>query len=835
MNVKKFNEIPEISPLVPISYSMSINPNKKSKISVLNLEKLVKDFSLDITLDNNEVIHNVVPGFISKSLYQVQNDKSKVNFSYTFPPKGPIEPGFSCIYCEKNGPDYHKINCHRPFNSSLILSEENTRFPGAAEGTSYDLIIKKRGQKKIASKRTRSEVFTDNLELFYEYSDETKCVIRISKNGSIMINYAKFDDIDLPERLMFNINKVKDAIIIKPYLINLSYKYMVTGQFNIFPQQYNQRLMINLNIIDNNLWQISLFKKKLNDKTIFIINKNYYFVNKYKYNSGEIVSRNNKQTNPFILFTLIHPSDLSIKYTIMIYVRGSVQIKASYTDKEPHPVELELNAIYNFLKKLISSILIYSIESNFPLIIEDSKTPKKSKINNTVDGKQPQACQKRSGTRPGSGNFRPEPYSFSGVCPMPGYYNTPGGKERPDGKFEPCCRLLKESGEDSYENYAKTLYNGFTVNLPDNLSSVYTPGTKILEKRGFSGLKNMTKKQIVSFMEDNGYINDNDLFKNKESYNSLKIQVIGELQTFVYIQKKKSTLNSLNKLVEHAYMISPINNNTIFVKLFFNKTGNGFFINNFNDVAEAGIDDITLANTIIEGYVYPFEEWMFYAIDIVYHKGENVYQLNFYNNSKNNRYHFLKYITEYLKTKIPIELNYDLNIVNGSKYYLTSEETSSLLFMPLDTGNIFLWSDNLHDSNNTISLNVQFLEKNRWVISIGSRKIPTNLLEQGLKNDIEIPMSFSKRYLKDESAIVLFKINLNRTDHKIEQRKPFTPLNVLEYNINSYEEVITIIESINNPIPRTVFTELTNPPGFVLDHFAYYFDGVGKKLKVETA
>ena len=102
MNVKKLNEIPEISPLDLGFYSMSINPNKKSKITILNLEKLVNDFPLT----------QVLPGFISKSYFQVQKDETKVDFSYSFPPKGPIEPGFTCMYCEQNGPNYHTINCY---------------------------------------------------------------------------------------------------------------------------------------------------------------------------------------------------------------------------------------------------------------------------------------------------------------------------------------------------------------------------------------------------------------------------------------------------------------------------------------------------------------------------------------------------------------------------------------------------------------------------------------------------------------------------------------------------------------------------------------------------
>ena len=80
----------------------------------------------------------------------------------------------------------------------------------------------------------------------------------------------------------------------------------------------------------------------------------------------------------------------------------------------------------------------------------------------------------------------------------------------------------------------------------------------------------------------------------------------------------------------------------------------------------------------------------------------------------------------------------------------------------------------------------------------------------------------------------IFKINLKKTDYTIEQRKPFTPLEILPSQINTYPEVITILESINNPINLSVFTELTTPPGFVLDHFAYYFNGIGEKLKVES-
>ena len=58
-----------------------------------------------------------------------------------------------------------------------------------------------------------------------------------------------------------------------------------------------------------------------------------------------------------------------------------------------------------------------------------------------VDGKQPQKCHNRTGTV-GSGEVRPVPYSFYGVCPMPGYRVI--GLKRDDGLYEPCCKKLNK-------------------------------------------------------------------------------------------------------------------------------------------------------------------------------------------------------------------------------------------------------------------------------------------------------------------------------------------------------------------------------------------------------
>ena len=55
-----------ISELKPLTYSMLINQDKKNKSTVLNLQKLVTDFKLDIKLSNNVVEKTNVNAFISK-------------------------------------------------------------------------------------------------------------------------------------------------------------------------------------------------------------------------------------------------------------------------------------------------------------------------------------------------------------------------------------------------------------------------------------------------------------------------------------------------------------------------------------------------------------------------------------------------------------------------------------------------------------------------------------------------------------------------------------------------------------------------------------------------
>ena len=833
------NKKPVISDLIPLTYSMLINQDKKNKTTVLHLEKLVTNFKLDITLKNNVSEIKSIPAFISKSYYQIQNlDKpDKSDFSYNYPPKGPIESNFMCQYCEKEGPSYHTESCRRPFNTSLILINETSKYPGAEVGTSYDLLVKKSGQKKIVSKRARSQMFTDNVEIFYQNENEQQTVIRISRNGTINIISASMNDTELPDLVVYRINQINGAVVSPPFTIKEKYKYLISAQCNIFPEKFNKELLINLNTLNSNLWNIPLFKKKVQNKDVFMLTRSeYFFVSKYNYNSGEQFSKSNKITNPFIQFTLISPTHPDIKTSVMIYIRGAVQLRSSYVNTENRSKPLEysiLQNVYTFLKELLTQIIIYSHEANFDIITTEIKPTKKSKIPNMVDGGQPKTCHNRAGSVAGSGDFRPVPYSFYGVCPMEGYYVPPRGNKRPDGKFEPCCKKLKDSGQDSKTRYNNMILNGYPDGLYDETvtpddSAVFVPGTKIIEPRSFPGLRNMPDDQLMSCMENSGYIRKSNVF-DKE-YNNFKVSANVPKLTF----KKYKSLLQLDTFTKNAYMVTPIHNDTLRVKLYFNSLGNSYFVNTFNDISESGIPTMReLAETEIEGYLHPFpDNFIFYPVDISKIHGTDVSQFDFYSGTK-KRWEYLKSAVSKIETKqisIKIEINFDLNIVQGSNYFLTNfSEISGLLFIPHTGNEIRVWSDSLHDSNKFIGLSVKKIKGNRWKITVENKTIPQELVQQGSENDIEIPISFTKD--KPDEMFVLFKINLKRTDFKIENRKPFIPIEQLEHQINNYSEVINILESIKNPISREVFTTLhENPLGFMFNNKLYYLTTMNAPL-----
>jgi hypothetical protein len=339
---------------------------------------------------------------------------------------------------------------------------------------------------------------------------------------------------------------------------------------------------------------------------------------------------------------------------------------------------------------------------------------------------------------------------------------------------------------------------------------VYIPGTKIVESRSFPGLMNMDKKELVEYMENSGYIKESPLrFSKKE-----------RLVEF----KKIKTLVDMDIFTKHIYIVTPINTSMLRVKLYIDTTGYVYFINILHDIAEVpGTLFIPeLAGTEIEGYLDPFTV-TFYPYDISKYKGNEVLY-DYYTDSPNQRWGYVQNAASILQLKgLHTEMNFDLNCVQGSQYYLTNPMYSGLLFIPTQGNEMRIWNDSFHDSNITVGLEAQRIHENRWKITVNGKTLPTTLVQQGPNNDVEIPASFTKG--KGDVLIILFRINIKQTDFKIENRKPFIPLEILDSQINEYTEVVHILESIKNPISRDVFTNInTNPPGFIFNNKIYYND-----------
>jgi len=804
----------------PLTYSMLINnvdylnkKKSKSEFNYINLQDLVRNFPLD--LEYSAPVwspYGNLPGFISKSYYQ-----SSPESGYNYPPKGPIDPFFICTYCKKTGPEFHSVECKRPFDSSLVLTQEGTgKYPGKSRGTSHIMIVKKPGQKKVISSSLKSERFTDNVEMVYESKDFQKTVVRISRNGVINIISANYSNDSLPGEIVKKINESRCLTSDYPggkYTITSSYKYLLLAQFKLTTTD-----SIDLDKL-NDVLTSKRFRRVVDSQQVFMLDSadNIYIIDKYVYNSGEIESRNNRPTNPYILFNLI---DNNVKINVMIYRKGAVQFKGSYIKEPDNSLNIStLKRAYTFFSDLIGRIS--------GIIVTDFKEPKKIGIDNMIDSKEPQACHNRPGYE-----LRPNPFSFYGKCPMPGYYVAPRGVRRPDGKYEPCCYKLKLTGKDSESRYKKILMNGFpdaesskyieSIPDPDNLTAVYYPGTKTPESRHFKGLKDLSKEHLIDCIQRSGYIEPKNIFND---YSSLRETVLAQYSILSgskesISQHPVALTHSNFNLIKSGYIVTPVFNGTIHVLLFFNESGTSYFINNQNDVSESGIPDIpTLAGTLLDGYLYPFKtEFVFYPVDILFFKTVNVMSKVYSDKTNGDRFTGLLYSINIInKTpgNLTIDSTFDEDTLNGSRYYLKEYPVSGLLFIPMSeyyqrnrvNKNLLIFNSISNKMDYYLSFSVKKVDKNRWKPSIDSKDIPESLLPQD--QGVEIPIKFTDQFKIKDSDIILFKVLLNRITGKINIGKPLLPVEKIESHINDYPEVISLLQSIQDPITKETFTRLT--------------------------
>jgi hypothetical protein len=810
-----------------LTYSSLINNieytdflKKKSDYNYINLEKLANEFPLDFEYSPPDYTpYGKHPGFISKNYYT-----SSPELGYNYPPKGPIPAFFVCTYCKKVGMDHHSINCKRPFDSSLVLTENGTsNFPGRAKGTAYLLIAKKPGQKKVITDNIRSEKFSNAVELIYESETFSQTIIRIFRNG--VINIGSASDPGIPQKVIDKINKCNALTSENPdrkYTIHpeLSYKYLILAQFNLYTTSQSR---IDLRSFDNFLRE---YKKTYDNKNVLMSETGYYNIEKYVFNSGEIESRNSKPTNPYIKFNIILEKT---KVNVMIYNKGAVQLRASNIKGYKGDIDNKsIKEVHLFLKEIFKNIIKDSEEAGHPVVVPDTVKSKKVGIDNTIDSKEPQKCQNRPGYE-----VRPVPYSFYGKCPLPGYYVPPRGVKRDDGKYEPCCFKINKTGKDSRERLYDILMNGYpdknvevyseSVPDPDNLTSIYKPGTKIQESRRRPGLNDLSKDHLLQCIQDSGYIEEKTVFKDPK-YNELKQIVLGEYSSLTGTKSMLKqtpivlTEETFENFTSKMFMVAPIPAGTINSLLYFNSVGESYFLNLNQDISESGLPAIPeLSNTIIDGFLSPYKapDFIFYITDLLFYNKINVMENPFYNQTNGDRFTGLTFCLGVINRSNPgilqVELNYDLDLINGAKYYLANFETAGLLFMGYSSKymkstnkNVMVWTNVVNNLYISLDLEKDPTKKNRWFVSIDSRKIPLELLPQ-IDLSIEIPVKFTDDNKIKNGDHVLFKLLLNQITNKISIKKPLAPVEKLETKINDYSDVISLLQSIQTPIKKESF------------------------------
>ena len=763
--METINQNPKISAFVPLTYSRILNG------SSLDLKNLVQKFQLDIDFEkeDGEIGYTKsppLPAFISKSY-----DQTKPEFVYNYPPVGPIPKYFECIICEQTSPHYHEINCAKPFESSLYLTEDGSEKYNKPAGTSYKIAVKKRGQKKVVSLNAKSERYPNSLMLSYENENKTFTNIQVSKNGTINIKSANFKNKSIESDLLKKINKTGAE-----YEITDSYTYMIFSQFNLYPKEYKDNAFINLDAVHLNLWDTPLFKQKIGSKKYFVIGRKKFEVTNYRYNSGNITTKSNKQTNPFIQFELqLEP----FKVVVLVYKRGSVQMRLVYnTAKEEKEIRKDnpldsdiLKEVYTFLKQLFEILIENSSETNMPIIVNEIEKERKG-ILNIVGGGEPKMCQNHKGRE-----LRPVPFSFRGVCPMEGYYVRPMGLKRPDGKFEPCCYKIKKSGVDSLENIHKRWKTGFSEGIPDpdTLSAVYIPGTTTVESRRFKGLNDFTKEQLLEMLEHYGYIGKQSTFKKSNKQNTIQFEKFSYSKTM----PEKSLFTSI-----------PIE--TIRTFLVFEENGVSFFMNELSEISESGLKPVTqLSGTILDGFYDPGED-IFYPFDIVSYKGRDITKTTY-----KQRFDMLMYVLDILNDNsgsLTISTNFDDSLENYN------EENTFLIFIPLDSyytpGKINKNVSINYIQNPYISLNVEPFRGNRWKVNYEGKDIPEMILPQHEKS-IEIPVVFTNKNKVEEDDIIVFEINTNKNG-RVNYSKPLKPIEKISSHINDYNDIINMLEFLHS-------------------------------------
>lgn len=448
--------------------------------------------------DNTSIINptSVDGTLISKSIfYQYPNATDRLIKS--LPPKGPINEYCMCIYCEREGPQFHTEDCPGPYDEQILTVEGIIFYEDKIKNTFtqetlntldqvyYRDIFPKRGVQKLISENYTSSNFKNVVQLIYKTVNGS-IPIKIGPNYNI---YTKKIPYDLIKPTDYKKNLL--SLLPKTYK-SIKYEEKISD-VNCIVDLIKEDYTIDLETLNDYFLQNK--KIKVNNNTHKF--NDYSFSSYYNFIKAKFILENNE------------------KVTIMIRSGGTVTIFLSNIKKfNIQTLKNIANGILGILTEDMIETKEEQTSAYFDLKILNTAPPytianKKFKYNSNIKKSgsfppQPQTCRNRlpkKNVLTKADIKRPVPFSFTyGRAParylrvMDEGRLTTGTRllgDR-DKLYEPCCEAIQGKTCDTIKGIGKiSFYPDTFIITPEKIQKlkVSASNIKITEEKFMKMIK----------------------------------------------------------------------------------------------------------------------------------------------------------------------------------------------------------------------------------------------------------------------------------------------------------------------------------------------------------
>lgn len=891
--------------LISADYNINTDLVIPKNITSINLDALCRNFKLDVI---TKEVNNIKEFFTSNNsinftqIKYSKKEKTEAEEVYNRPPVGPIDSGFTCIACGNTYPEHHKTDCINPNKSSLRLNyrglldlisniDKNTAIKNidslrrdtnelklfieehfedtnsnSISDISYFDVILTRGSEKTPYK-TAKTAFNNTVFITYtnERNKEINSIerssnIRIYPSGFIDIKGAPIDNTELEtmkreliKRInnakcvnlnnfnqILNINGLKPVEIFSSIPSN-SYYTIIRTQFYLFDKKQTDQ------VIDLEELNKTASSKFINTLDIVLIET--------KLNIDSISKVGNKVKD-----SLIYKYSLPKigKITLQISRFGTFQ----FTLSNDAPMSMEENlVIMNKIKDFFKGLS----ESQFTNDNLEKKVKLYDKTETTVSGLvPPKSKSQKEGTETCAKNqagipIRPDPYTWSGKCPVDGYFVPPVGKKGGDIKeyingeyrqlYFPCCKKLSQNDRREYKLY---LLNGFPIGKQGEneygIYNNYDALSGVLDKNPEVG-DIITAKTIESTWENPVFYKAKILKINKKkplSYEAINTNTNTKI-TILRTDIKRATrrfkgLNDLDKkdlikiLKTNNMITETIKNNTIEIETINLKNINQFLITNdfINKTYVVGgvpgnselvylVNNITPTTT--EQYLVDTNNMIIKNTDfnitsdiiiIGFYDGNTFYAIS----NKSDLFDFRNKLN--INDNRIITVQFYENLIKESYLLLNNEPDTKLLFIENETyfdEIIYFYRNNIPDV-----LTIQLIEGKDSTYSIGYKNRLFNNEEFYID---KIPKSV--KLIPKIGEYIDVKPNINANTEQIMRKRPLVYISKSQNIYLSFNNAKTIFTNIFNPITTEDFD---NEDYWIFDNKTLVFSNGKLKLEI---